>query len=80
MYLHRTRNGIYSIANGLLRSGQNNGARYVGAQPELEMKYTSNPHLGLKGIFVYFRAGEFLEQTSDGSDINYLRTMLTFRF
>ena len=44
------------------------------------MKYTSNPHLSLKGIFVYFRAGESLEQTSDGSDINYLGTMLTFRF
>ena len=29
---------------------------------------------------VIFRAGEFLEQTSDGSDINYLGTMLTFRF
>ena len=71
--------GIYSIANGLLRSGQNNGPRYLGVQPELEVKYTSNPHLYHKGIFVYFRAGEFLEQTSDRSDINYLGTMLTYR-
>ena len=55
----------YSIANGLLRSGQNNGARYVGVQPELELKYTSNSHLDHKGIFVYFRVGEFIEQTSD---------------
>lgn len=72
--------GIYSIGNGLLRSGQTSGARYVGAQPELEVKYSFNRHLDLKGIFVYFRAGEFLEQTSNGSDINYLGSMLTFRF
>ena len=52
--------GIYSIANGLLRSGQNNEAVYVGVQPELE--YTSKSHLDLKGIFVYFRAGELLNK------------------
>lgn len=72
--------GIYSIGNGLLRSGQSSRARYVGAQPELEVKYKFNRHLDLKGIFVYFRAGKFLEQTSNGSDITYLGTMLTFRF
>lgn len=72
--------GIYSIANGLLRSGRASRARYVGAQPELEAKYQFNRHLDLKGIFVYFRAGEFLEQTSNGSDITYLGSMLTFRF
>ena len=70
--------GIYSTASGLLRSGQNNEAVYVGVQPEL--KYTSKPHLDLKGIFVYFCGGEFIEQTSDGSGINYLGTMLKFRF
>ncbi|MBC8286827.1 MAG: alginate export family protein [Nitrospinae bacterium] len=72
--------GVYSIGNGLLRSGQSSRARYVGTQPELEIKYTFNRHLDLKGIFVHFRAGEFLKQTSPGSDINYLGSMLTFRF
>ena len=72
--------GIYSIGNGLLRSGQISRARYVGAQPELEVKYQFNRYVDLKGIFVYFRAGKFLEQTSHGSDITYLGTMLTFRF
>ena len=72
--------GIYSIGNGLLHSGQSSRARYVGAQPELEVKYTFNPHLDLKGIFVYFRAGEFLKQASPGRDITYLGSMLTFRF
>ena len=72
--------GIYSIANGLLRSGRTSRARYVGAQPELEVKYSFNRYVDLKGIFVYFRAGEFLKETSSGLDITYLGSMLTFRF
>jgi hypothetical protein len=72
--------GVYSIGNGLLRSGQPSRARYVGAQPELEAKYTFNRHLDLKAIFVYFRAGEFLRQTPPGRDTTYLGSMLTFRF
>lgn len=72
--------GIYSIGNGLLRSGQTSRARYVGTQPELEIKYCFNAHLDLKGIFVHFNAGEFLKQTSHGFDTNYLGSMLTFRF
>ena len=55
-------------------------ARYVGTQPELEVKYRFNRHLDLKGIFNYFRAGKFLKQSSNGSDITYLGSMLTFRF
>ena len=72
--------GVYSIGNGLLRSGQPSRARYVGAQPELETKYSFNKHLDLKGTFVYFRAGKFLKQTSSGLDTIYLGSMLTFRF
>lgn len=72
--------GIYSIGNGLLRSGQSSRARYVGTQPELEVKYAFNRYMDLKGIFVHFRAGEFLKQTQPGNDINYLGSMLTFRF
>ncbi len=72
--------GVYSIGNGVLRSGQSSRARYVGTQPELEVKYSFNRHLDLKGTFVYFRAGKFLEQSTNGSDTTYLGSMLTFRF
>ncbi len=72
--------GIYSIANALLRTGSRSRARYVGVQPELEVKYTFNRYVDLKGIFVYFVAGEFLKQTPPGRDITYLGSMLTFRF
>ena len=72
--------GVYSIGNGVLRSGQSSRARYVGTQPELEVKYSFNRHLDLKGTFVFFRAGKFLKQTSHGFDTTYLGSMLTFRF
>ncbi|QPJ62859.1 MAG: alginate export family protein [Candidatus Nitronauta litoralis] len=72
--------GIYSIGNGLLVSGRTSRARYVGTQPEMEVKYTFNRHVDLKGIFVHFIAGEFLKQTTPGKNITYLGSMLTFRF
>lgn len=72
--------GLYSIGGGLLRTGALSRARYVGTQPELEVKYTFNSHVDLKGIFVYFDAGEFLRQTPPAGDITYAGTMLTFRF
>ncbi len=72
--------GIYTIGNALLRSSQSIRARYVGTQPELEVKYIFNRYLDLKGIFNYFDAGEFLEQTNPGFDTTYLGSMLTFRF
>jgi hypothetical protein len=72
--------GIYSIANGLLRTGQGSRARYVGTQPEVELKWQVDRHLDIKGIFNFFDAGPFLRETPPGNDITYLGTMATYRF
>ena len=72
--------GIYSIANGLLRTGQGSRARYVGTQPEVELKWQVDRHLDIKGIFNFFDAGPFLRETPPGNDIIYLGTMATYRF
>jgi Alginate export len=72
--------GIYSIGNGLLRTGQVSRARYVGTQPEVELKWQVDRHLDIKGIFIFFDAGPFLRETPPGNDIVYLGTMATYRF
>ena len=72
--------GIYSIGNSLLRSGKTSRARYVGHQPELEIKWQVDRHLALKGIFNYFFAGPFIEETGPGNDIKYLGAMATYIF
>ena len=72
--------GIYSIANGLLRTGQVSRARYVGTQPEVELKWQVDNHLDIKGIFIFFDAGPFIRETPPGNDIVYLGTMATYRF
>ena len=72
--------GIYSIANGLLRTGQASRARYVGTQPEVELKWQVDRHLDIKGIFIFFDAGPFIRETPPGNDIVYLGTMATYRF
>ncbi|MDH5762344.1 MAG: alginate export family protein [Nitrospinota bacterium] len=72
--------GIYSIANGLLKTGQASRARYVGTQPEVELKWQVDRHLDIKGIFVFFDAGPFIKDNPPGNDIIYLGTMATYRF
>jgi alginate export protein len=72
--------GIYSIGNGLLKTGQASRARYVGTQPEVELKWQVDRHLAIKGIFVFFDAGPFIRETPPGNDITYLGTMATYRF
>ncbi len=71
--------GIYSIGSGLLNRSGPSRARYVGTQPELEIKYIFNRYLDIKATFVYFDAGQFIKDTSPGKDITYLGSMLTFR-
>lgn len=72
--------GIYSIGNNLLKTGQASRARYVGTQPEVELKWQVDRHLDIKGIFVFFDAGSFIRETPPGNDIVYLGTMATYRF
>jgi hypothetical protein len=72
--------GIYSIGNALLRSGTTSRARYVGHQPEVEIKWQVDRHLALKGTFNYFFAGPFIKETGSGDDIKYLGAMATYVF
>jgi hypothetical protein len=72
--------GVYSIGNDLLKTGQVSRARYVGTQPEVELKWQVDRHLDIKGIFVFFDAGPFIRETPPGNDIIYLGTMATYRF
>ncbi|CAI2718841.1 alginate export family protein [Nitrospina watsonii] len=72
--------GVYSIGNGLLRTGQQNRSRYVGTQQEVEVKYQFDRHLDIKAIYNYFESGSFIEQGPFGKDIVYWSGMLTYRF
>jgi len=80
IWRHRLGDGIYSIANAPLRTGSQSRSRYVGTQNELQVKYQVDRHLDIKGIYIYFEAGPFLQETPPGSNITYLGTMLTYRF
>ncbi len=80
IWRHRLGDGIYSIANAPLRGASQSRSRYVGTQNELEVKYQVDRHLDIKGIYIYFEAGPYLQETPPGNNITYLGTMLTYRF
>ncbi|CCQ91022.1 conserved exported hypothetical protein [Nitrospina gracilis 3/211] len=72
--------GVYSIGNGILRTGQLSNTRYVGTQQEVEIKYTFDRHLDVRAIYNHFEAGSFIEQTLPANDIVYWSGLLTYRF
>lgn len=72
--------GVYNIANALLKTGQQSTSRFVGTQLEVDIKYTFDRHLDVRAIYNYFEAGPFIQETPPGGNITYLSGLLTYRF
>jgi hypothetical protein len=74
------RDGIYNAGNVLLRDGNHSNKRFVGIQPELDIRWQVDRHLVLRGIYNYFFAGPYLRETGPGDDIRYIGFMATYLF
>lgn len=72
--------GIYNNAVGLVRSGRNSNARYIGSQPQAVVEWDIGRHMTLVAIYAHFLAGEFLRQSGSGDDVDYVTTWLTYKF
>ena len=75
-----THDGIYNNAVGLVRSGRNSNARYIGSQPQAVVEWDIERHIKLVAIYAHFLAGEFLRQSGPGEDVDYVTTWLTYKF
>src|SRR4051794_1633409 len=56
------RDGIYSLGNNLLVSGNGNQKRYLGRQPSVGVNWQINRHLSLSTAYGHFTAGPFLNK------------------
>lgn len=74
------RDGLYSVAGNLLRTGQLSRARYIGTQPEVEAVVRIDRHTTFTINYARFLAGPFLRETPPGRDITYFATWVTYRF
>ena len=75
------RDGLYSLANNLLVSGNGNHERYVGSQPSVGVSWQINRHLSLSAAYGHFVAGPFLIKASPPRrSVDYAGAWVTHRF
>ncbi len=79
-YRQSDRDGIYSPAGGLLRSGSQSRARHIGAQVGIQAEWRIDDHLSIVASYTHFFAGRFIRQTGPGKDIDYATTWVQYRF
>jgi hypothetical protein len=75
-----THDGIYGPAVNLIQSGQTSNARYVGNQIEAQLVWRIDRHLTVTADYAHFFAGDFLNQTTPGKDVDYVSTWATYKF
>jgi len=75
-----TSDGIYNNALKLVRAGNSGSARYIGSQAQAMLQWNIARHFNVSAVYAHFFAGEFLEESPPGKDVNYFSAWLTFRF
>jgi hypothetical protein len=75
-----TRDALYSAGGGLVVSGQNSGARYVGTHAAVQLQWKINRHATFFTEYLHFFPGEFVKQSTPGRNINYLTGWLDLKF
>jgi hypothetical protein len=75
-----TEDGLYGPAVNLQRSGKSTRARYVATNPELELDWTVNRHLGATIYYSHSFAGSFLQATGPAKNMDFLAGWVTYKF
>ena len=75
-----TSDGLYSIGNTVLVSGQKSSASYIATQASVQLKWQMNRNLTWFSEYAHFFPGEFLRQSTPGHNINFWTGWLDIRF
>jgi hypothetical protein len=76
-----TQDGLYSVAAGVIVvSGKNSNDRYVGAHVATQLKWNVNRHTTFFAEYLHFFPAEFLRQSTQGRNINYVTEWIELRF
>jgi hypothetical protein len=74
------RDGIYSPAGSLVRSGRRSRATHVGEQVGIQAEWQVDRHFSVAANYTHFFAGRFIRETGPGEDIDYTTAWLQYRF
>jgi alginate export protein len=75
-----TKDSLYTFGNVPLRPANLSNARYVGSQPNLEIRWAINDHFLADVNLAGFFAGTFLQQSPPSRAIMFFNLGLTYRF
>jgi len=75
-----TSDGLYSVGNAVLVSGQKSSASYIASQASVQLKWQMNRNLTWFSEYAHFFPGEFLKQSSPGRSLNFWTGWLDIRF
>jgi hypothetical protein len=71
---------LYNVPGFPLRPGNFSQARYVGAQPGMELYWPITKHVTADLNFAYFATGQFLHETPPDRNLTYVGLILFYRF
>ena len=72
--------GCSQHAVALVRSGKKSDARYIGSMPQAQLFWDIDRHLFFAAIYGHFFAGRFIKESGPGDDVDYITTLLTYKF
>jgi hypothetical protein len=75
-----TKDALYSFENVALRPANPSAVRYIGSQPNLEIRWAIDEHFLAALTLAGFTTGAFLQQSPPARDIVFLNAGLTYRF
>jgi hypothetical protein len=74
------KDGIYGNSVNLVRSGKTSRAHYIGSMPQAQLEWRFDRHITFVAIYAHFLAGPFLREIGPGEDVDYLTSLVTYRF
>lgn len=77
---HRRADSIYDFPRRPLRAGRTGAARFIGAQPTLEVGWQLSRHVRLSVGYTRFVAGRFLKETGSARTMSYVAAGVTYKF
>lgn len=72
--------GVYSVPGELLRTGQLSRARFIGHQPDFELRWLANRHTTLFLNYGRFFVGRFLRETPPDGNTTFIAAWMTYIF
>ena len=75
-----TKDALYSFENVPLRPANPGDARYVGSQPNMEIRWAISEHFLAALNLAGFVSGTLLQQSPPSKDIGFVNVGLTYRF